>query len=308
MTNRDFFVQAFKKADEREMAEYRNKAAYSHDFSQSFEKKMDVLVAKHRRISLNTRRKISRALLAAIIAVSVLFTGIMSVSATREKVVGFVENIFKTNITVHGNSAWGEHDGDWYYKTWTGDTISPDIKVWLNDGYWQDGEWINTRKDLVEGRDYELSLGNNVDMGYCRIIITGIGDYSDIDITKRTGEGEKEKTEKYEGPIFVIRPLGTALEAVEPQKNSVSVKWKQQAKRMSRKHITGYQLQLSTSEKFEKGKTKTVTVKGYENTQETLEGVNSGSKYYVRIRTYFECVDGFKAYSVWSDAKAFTTK
>ena len=318
MTNKELFIQLFLEADALEMEKYQDISEFRHEFSEDFEKIMKKLIAKHNRISFYTRRRISKVLLAAIIAISVLFTGIMSVSATREKVVEFVENIFCAHITVQGNSAWGEHDGKWYYKTWTGEEIYPDIRVWLNDGYWDHGKWVSVRKDLVEGLDYELTLGNNRDMGYCRVIITGIGAYSDIDIVdkadKTSYEGISkndfnliEQSDYAKGPIFVIRPLGTTLNELTPQKEAVTVTWKRQAKKMSVKHITGYQIQLSTSKSFNENETKTVTVNGYKNTTKTVENLNENEMYYVRVRTYFECVDGFRSYSTWSKPKTVKT-
>ncbi|MBQ9516603.1 MAG: fibronectin type III domain-containing protein [Eubacterium sp.] len=319
MTNKELFVQAFLQADALEMEKYQAEADFSHEFSEDFEKKMNKLIAKNNRIKLNTRRKISKALIAAIIAITVLFTGIMSVSASREKVVEFVENILWAHITVQGNSAWGEHDGKWYYKTWTGETISPDIKVWLNDRYWDHGKWVTVRKDLVEGLDYELTLGNNVDMGYCRVIITGIGAYRDIDIVEKAdktsyeGISEEEyslieQTDNAKGPIFVIRPLGTTVNTLTPMNDAVEVTWGCQDKKMSKKRITGYQIQLSTSKNFDEDKTNTLTVKGYKNTTQTVKNLKENQTYYVRVRTYFECVDGFRAYSLWSKPKTVTTK
>lgn len=93
MTNKELFKQAFLEADAIEMEKYQNKDDFHHEFSKSFEKKMNKLIAKNNRISLYTRRKISKALIAAIIAIIVLFTGLMSVSASREKIIEFVENI-----------------------------------------------------------------------------------------------------------------------------------------------------------------------------------------------------------------------
>ena len=93
MTNKELFIKAFLEADAIEMEKYQNKDDFHHDFSASFEKKMNKLIAKNNRISLYTRRKISKALIAAIIAIIVLFTGLMSVSASRERIIEFVENV-----------------------------------------------------------------------------------------------------------------------------------------------------------------------------------------------------------------------
>lgn len=63
------------------------------DFSVAFENRMNMLLAKDNRIKIQTRRKISRALLTAIIAIIVMLTGMMSVSATRKPFIEFVEKI-----------------------------------------------------------------------------------------------------------------------------------------------------------------------------------------------------------------------
>ena len=114
-------------------------------------------------------------------------------------------------------------------------------------------------------------------------------------------------TDYTKGPIFVIRPLGTTLNKVTPQNKSVNVTWKRQAKKMSVKRITGYQIQLSTSKKFNYCNTKTVTVKGYKNTSKVVKKLKSKKKYYVRIRTY-KVVNGKKVYSKWSKVKSVKTK
>ena len=155
-------------------------------------------------------------------------------------------------------------------------------------------------------------------MGYCRLNITGIGKYSDVDIVKKARDTSYESmteedfdliigTDYTKGPIFVIRPLGTKLNKVKGQKKAVKVMWKKQEKKMSVKRITGYQVQFSTRKDF-KGNTKTVTVKGYKNTAKTVKKLKAKKKYYVRVRTYFQCKDGFKSYSTWSKAKTVKTK
>ena len=105
--NKELFLKAFSEADLLDMQKYQTKADFKHEFSEAFEKKMSRLIAKESRISFNTRKKLTNALLAAIIAVLVLITGLMSVSASREKIVEFVERVFSTNtqITLSENSA-----------------------------------------------------------------------------------------------------------------------------------------------------------------------------------------------------------
>lgn len=58
------------------------------------------LISKERRIKFSTRRKISKSFLAAVIATVIMFTGTMSVSATRRKAIDFIEKVFPKHITI----------------------------------------------------------------------------------------------------------------------------------------------------------------------------------------------------------------
>ena len=71
--------------------------------------------------------------------------------------------------------------------------------------------------------------------------------------------------------------------------------------------IQGYQVQYSTSSKFEKSKTKTKTVSNAKTNTVTASGLKGCNvKYYVRVRTYKVSNDK-KIYSSWSKAKSVTT-
>lgn len=71
---------------------------------------------------------------------------------------------------------------------------------------------------------------------------------------------------------------------------------------------TGYQVQYSTSKKFTKKTTKTVTVKGAKKTSLTVKKLKPKKKYYFRVRSYYTSRNGSKYYSNWSQSKAVTTK
>lgn len=74
--------------------------------------------------------------------------------------------------------------------------------------------------------------------------------------------------------------------------------------------ITGYQITYSTSSKFTKKTTKTVTVKGNKNTSKTINKLNANKKYYVKVRTYkTEKVNGKTqtAYSSYSKVSTIKT-
>ena len=94
---------------------------------------------------------------------------------------------------------------------------------------------------------------------------------------------------------FTIVPKGTKLSSVKAGKKQVTVKWKAQ-----KKSTTGYQIQYSTSKKFNSAKI--ATIKKNKTTSATIKKLKGGKKYYVRVRTY-KTVGKAKYYSAWSNVK-----
>ncbi|MDD6728303.1 MAG: leucine-rich repeat domain-containing protein [Eubacteriales bacterium] len=72
--------------------------------------------------------------------------------------------------------------------------------------------------------------------------------------------------------------------------------------------ITGYQIQYSTSSKFTKKTTKTVTVKTTKALSKTISGLRSGKKYYVRVRATGKTSSGKTAYSKYTPTKSVKVK
>ena len=72
------------------------------------------------------------------------------------------------------------------------------------------------------------------------------------------------------------------------------VKWKKNAKAM------GYQIQYSTNKNFSGATTRTVT--GAKKTSYTISGLSKNTKYYVRVRAYYN-KGGMKSYTSWSGSK-----
>ena len=89
--------------------------------------------------------------------------------------------------------------------------------------------------------------------------------------------------------------------SVKNGRKSVTVKWKK------RSRITGFRIQFSTSKKFKKKATHTVTVKGRNKTAKVIKKLKQGKKYYFRICTYKKS-GGKKIYSVWSGKMAVRIK
>lgn len=99
MSNKELFVKAFLEAEKIEYAPFLDDSV-EWEVSKAFERKMNALINKNNHIKLSSRRRISRSLIAALIAVLIAFAGTMSVSATRAPFVEFVEKVFSKYIEV----------------------------------------------------------------------------------------------------------------------------------------------------------------------------------------------------------------
>lgn len=93
---------------------------------------------------------------------------------------------------------------------------------------------------------------------------------------------------------------GTAIKKLSKSCNSITAKWNEVS------DIDGYRIQCSTSSEFSKN-VKKINVKSSATTSHKIEKLNSGKKYYVRIRTY-KNVDGVNVYSGWSETVSVKTK
>ena len=144
-------------------------------------------------------------------------------------------------------------------------------------------------KALKNGTDYyKISYPKGMkNVGKYTVKVTLKGNYS----------GSKSMT-------YNINPKGTGVSKVKAAKKSFKVTWKKQATQ-----TTGYQVQYSTSSKFKKAKT--VTISKNKTTSKSVSKLSAKKKYYVRVRTYKTVkVNGknVKLYSGWSKAKSVTTK
>lgn len=173
--------------------------------------------------------------------------------------------------------------------TYTGKTITPPKVVSV----------VFNGKKLKEGVDYKCFLINSEQywIGHCDVIVNGCGAYGG---TVLAG--------------YSIVPKGTSLTKLVPAKKAVTVKWKKQSTKMynwasgkNKQRITGYQIQISTSKKFTKKNTKTITVKGYSKTSYKVKNLKTKKKYFVRVRTYVK-PNQYSQSSSWSKTGTVNTK
>lgn len=153
---------------------------------------------------------------------------------------------------------------------------NPDISVIVMD---------SKGKKLKKNTDYKVKLASSrKKVGSYKVTVTFTGKY----------KGEKVLT-------FEVVPKGTSISKLTGSQKGFSVKWKKQTAQ-----ITGYEIQYSTSKKFTKKTTKTLSAKS-KSTSKKVQKLKSKKTYYVRIRTY-KTVKGKKLYSAWSSVKSVKTK
>lgn len=161
--------------------------------------------------------------------------------------------------------------------TYNGKVKTPSVTVEDSNG-----------KALYKGTDYDVTYSSGrKNVGKYAVNITFKGNYSGTMTL-----------------YFTIKPKATSISKVTAGSKKFTVKWKKQSTQ-----TTGYQIQYSTSSKFSKAKT--VTVSKNKTTSKTVSKLKAKKKYYVRVRTYKTVkIDGkvAKIYSSWSKAKYVTTK
>lgn len=183
ITNKELFIRAILDAEQITNKEYLSKDDFHFEFSDKFEKKMQKLIAKENRIKFQTRRIISRSLIAAIIAVIVMFTGLMSVSASRQKIIEFIETVFPkyTQVELSEESAptpetietaytLGYVPDGYKLVQYDRDEVSV-FAIWKNEN----GEEIVFSQDILNGN---FSIDNehyfkNVQINNCKAYIFG---------------------------------------------------------------------------------------------------------------------------------------
>ncbi len=97
------------------------------------------------------------------------------------------------------------------------------------------------------------------------------------------------------------KPKKTSISKIKAQKKGFKVTWKKVS------NAKGYQVKYSTSKKFTKKTSKTVTVKKATTTSKTVKDLKKKKTYYVKVRSY-KTVNGKKVYSDWSKVKSVKTK
>ncbi len=156
--------------------------------------------------------------------------------------------------------------------TYNGNKKTPSVKV------------VYGSKTLKKGTDYTVSYANGrKNVGKYKVKIKFKGAYS----------GSKSL-------YFNIVPPATKISKVKAGKTSLKVTVSKK-----KNQISGYQVQGSSSKKFNNART--ITLKGYKSTSYTFKGLKSKKAYYFRVRT-FKSVNGKRYYSAWSSYKAKKTK
>ena len=158
--------------------------------------------------------------------------------------------------------------------TYNGKTKTPSVTVKDSKG-----------NKLKSGTDYTVTYPKKrKSIGKYTVTVTFKGNYS----------GTKKLT-------FEIVPAKVALSKLTAGKKQLTATWKTVS------GVTGYEVQYSTSKKFTKKTTKTVTIKKAKSKNATIKKLKKGKKYYVKVRAY-KTVSGKKIYGAWSSVKNIKVK
>ncbi len=156
--------------------------------------------------------------------------------------------------------------------TYNGKAKKPTVKV------------INSKGNVVKSKNYTVTYQKGR---------TKVGKYKVTVKFKNNYKGTVVKT-------FKINPKATTLTSVAAKEGNMKVKWKKQATQTS-----GYEICYSTFKNFSDAQK--VSVTGNKKISKSIKGLESGEKYFVKVRTYKK-VSGEKYYSKWSSAKSVTIK
>ncbi len=138
---------------------------------------------------------------------------------------------------------------------------------------------------LKKGTDYTVTYPKKrKSVGKYTVTVTFKGNYS----------GTKKLT-------FEIVPAKANLSKLTAGKKQLTATWKTVS------GVTGYEVQYSTSKKFTKKTTKTVTIKKAKTKKTTIKKLTKGKKYYVKVRAY-KTVSGKKIYGAYSAVKNVKVK
>lgn len=173
---------------------------------------------------------------------------------------------------------------------------APKTVTFSKDSYVYDGKTKkpgvvlkDSRGQVIDGSQYTVTFKDNKNVGKATAVITLKGNYS----------GSLKE-------CFTIIPKAAQIAKVTAKSKSFAVKWKKQSVQTD-----GYVIQYSTSKKFTKSTTKSVTVKNKKTTSQTVKKLKAKKKYYVRICTYKNIKENGKTVklcSQWSKPKTVTAK
>ncbi len=158
--------------------------------------------------------------------------------------------------------------------TYNNKTKTPSVTV-------KDSKGNTLKKDV----DYTVTYPKKrKSIGKYTVTVTFKGNYS----------GTKKLT-------FEIVPAKVTLSKLTAGSKNLTATWKNVS------GVTGYEVVYSTSKKFTKKTTKTVTIKKAKSKKTTIKKLKKGKKYYVKVRAY-KTVSGKKIYGAYSSVKNVKVK
>ncbi|WP_197029488.1 CAP domain-containing protein [Butyrivibrio sp. AE3004] len=210
---------------------------------------------------------------------------------------------FSIPVTIEAVNIYSANCSDISDQTSTGAPLTPQVMLTYKD------------KTLTKDTDYTLTYSNNIDAGYGKISIEGIGNFTGLKtvyfLIKNPPKEEKKDTDSNANwsknnessndttnKDVATAPTNVQSFSLTKAKKSFSVNWYSNSK------ADGYEIQYATNKKFTGSKIKTCKAS---KSSLKIKKLKSGKKYYVRIRSFKKTGDK-KLYSTWSKIKKVKVK
>lgn len=158
------FIDAFLNAEKSINEEYINNSCNYLQFSEHFEKKMNKLLKKEKRMSFSTRTIIKHAFVYALIAAFIIVTTLFSVEATRNQLIKFVKHFKATylDIEISDESVKYTKPIDKYYML---SYVTKDYKLVSSkkEDYFYMEVWQNDKNEQIVFSQGIINAGITID-------------------------------------------------------------------------------------------------------------------------------------------------
>lgn len=93
--SKEWFAKAFMEVERLDCLTLKSENEIKWDFSEKFERSMEKLIKKNRRISLSARKRIRKIVLVVLILLFLLLIGCICFPVARKALIDLIKKLFK---------------------------------------------------------------------------------------------------------------------------------------------------------------------------------------------------------------------